>query len=323
MGMADSDRDGGSGNTSGSSSSGSSGGSTGSGRSTNHDGRDTPGAPDAPDGKRGSTMGKDGGVAVGGNRDGKQTPGDPNNSRRQGQHESGSTPQSRARDAMRRFARERSQRAGYGDTYSLAAELAKAEEDATMTPRQRDMAIGAKEQANISGFMGAAGSIFGKALNSVTGLMGIGDIGETAMGKALSASAVPDNPESHYGAAHSRKESENSGLQDAAEGAAAAANPVAGLALGTFNSMINHKNNAFSALGKDIAERDAQRQASQPSQNANRPSGDGMKTTSKGSSVANARAAMQPTQAPSPNYAAPTIDRTRYSGGLLSLAQTI
>lgn len=85
-------------------------GRTGSG-ATGGPGTDTPGAPNAPDGKRGSTMGPDGGSATGG-RDGRgdNTPGSPDNPGRRGAHADGSTPASRARDAMSRHQKERDRR---------------------------------------------------------------------------------------------------------------------------------------------------------------------------------------------------------------------
>ena len=103
----------------GSSGGGSGKGSTGGGGTGGGGGfgRDTPGAPDAKDGKRGSTMGPDGGVAGGGTgggggRDGRgeNTPGAPSNDGRRGTHAEGSTPSSRARDAMSRHQQERDRR---------------------------------------------------------------------------------------------------------------------------------------------------------------------------------------------------------------------
>lgn len=93
---------------------GNSGGGTGGGRDKGgFDGRDTPGSPNAPDGKRGSTMGPDGGRAkggTGGDGRGDNTPGAPSNPGRVGRNADGSTPSSRARDAMSRHQRERDAR---------------------------------------------------------------------------------------------------------------------------------------------------------------------------------------------------------------------
>ena len=120
MGMADSDR-GGSGRGGAGVGGGGGGGSSGGGGY----GRDTPGSPNAADGKRGSTMGRDGGIAGdatgggGSNRNtntskpngwSNDTPGAPSNVGRRGANAEGSTPSSRARDAMSRHQQERDRR---------------------------------------------------------------------------------------------------------------------------------------------------------------------------------------------------------------------
>jgi len=320
MGRADSDNAGGSGNTGGGRG-GSSGGSSGGGGGGF--GRDTPGSPNAADGRRGSSMGRDGGTAPdSSNPGGRDTPG-PRNATdgRRGSTmgrgggspgADGSTPASRARDAMSRHAQERAERAGYQEGYSLVGELKKAEEEGTMTPRQRDMAIGMEAGMESKGFMDTASGMLSRGITAISDTVGLGKLGATAAEAGMNAAAVPDNPESRYGATVARNRMDNNMVQDAAQAAAGFfGGPAAGMAVGAINTATNlNANKDIASLNADI---DARESASRPS----RPGSTG------GGTASSARDAMSrnTTQAATAPGRRPfewsPVDLTKYKKGLM------
>lgn len=326
MGMADSDNAGGSGNTGGrgggSSGGSSGGGGTGGGRPGGFDGRDTPGAPGAADGKRGSSMGRDGGRAGGGTGGGKDgrganTPGAPSNEGRRGTHAEGSTPASRARDAMARHSREardREQRRGAGDTYSLAGSLKEAEEAGTMSPRQRDMAIGMEAGMESKGFMDSVGGMLSRGVNAVTDTIGLGKVADVAASAGVNAMAVPDNPASRYGAAVARNRMDNSMVQDAAEGLAGLfAGPGASAVVGAVNTGLNlNANKDIASLNADI---DAREAAARPT----RQPGMGGGTASSARDAMTARTSQPAPAAPArPAFEWSPVNMDNYRRGLIT-----
>lgn len=319
MGMADSDRDGGSGNTGGRGGSSSGGSSSGGGRGNN-----TPGPRDGngrgrtdnagPDGRGNNTPGpRDGNGRGRTNSGGKDTPGSPDNPGRRGDHSIGSTAASRARDAMSRHARERNERAAQNGDFDLVASLQEAEQEGTMTPRQRDMAIGMEAGMESKGFMDTVGATINRGITGLTGLLGLGKVGESAVSAGVNAASAPSNPESQYGAQVARSRMDNTMMQDAAEmGAGLLMGPAAGMTVGTINNMANlNANKDIAALNADIDAREA-------------ASRSGRRSQADGGSSSRAVSAMRPS-APAPQKAQPfswsPVDINQYRRGLLSLAQ--
>ena len=264
-------------------------------------------------------MGRDGGVArgaTGGGNAGRgdNTPGSPQNDKRQGRHAEGSTPSSRARDAMSRHQREAKPDYGMGDSYSLTGSLKAAEDAGTMSPRQRDMAIGMEAARPATAFSQAVGGVLSGMVSGATGVMGSGSVASKAAGEGITAGAVPDNPESRYGAAHTKSRMKNNTVQNVAEGVAGFfGGPAAGYAANALNAGINM--NKTKDIGELNADMDARREAGKTT--VSRPGGGAQKAAT----AMRGPAASQAPAAQAQSFSWNPIDMTEYNRGLISLAQ--
>lgn len=256
MGRADSDNAGGSGRGGGGVGGG---GSSGGGRGGGFDGRDTPGSPNAADGKRGSTMGRDGGRATGGGSSsnnnaqqaaknkGRDTPGAPSNVGRRGDHAAGSTASSRARDAMSRHSAERNQRSGgalaeadlgIGEGYSHPDAIAERAKTGMVSPREMDMARGYNSGRTAALAEQTVGGTVSDVVGRLSQTPGVGGVAKRGVG--VLAGGASSTPEEGYGTAVARNRTENSAVQSAAQmGAGIVGGPVAGKAAGMINTAIN------------------------------------------------------------------------------------
>jgi len=307
-------------------------------------GRDTPGDPNASDGKRGSSMGRNGGTAPdGGNPGGRDTPGHPDNPGRRGPQRGSETPGNPNRVGRRgnretafQTARERAKEAmnrhrgeglvggelGLGKTFSLEKELKQAEEDGTMTPRQRDMAIGMEEGMRTEGFMGSVGNMIGGLINSVSNVTGLGDLGRRAAGEAMRAATVPDNPASEYGAAVAKSRMSNSMLQDAAQAAAGIFGGTPGaMAASMANTAINlNENQAISELNADIDARHSN-QSQSPGNFAPSPGGNGNTKASTAIAAMSRSPGMTASRPPGRAFGWSPVDIGRYRRNPMNLAR--
>lgn len=337
--MSKADRDGGGGGvgpSGGSSNSGGGGSAGGTGSTGGFNGRDTPGNPKASDGKRGSTMGKDGGIAPDGGR-GNNTPGNPDNPGRRGHTpaEATSTRESarRARASLQTKTRTRGNIVGdndaqYGAGLSLESAMDNQQTENTLNrrgvtdtvgmsevdrigqARQGDAMLSAEDRQREKGII--AGYTSQTMANRTRDILGVPkavtDLGVSMIGRPENTMQTDVDLGRERANSHEMGAVAGLGVSLGASkiGVSLPGN-IANFGVATANAAMDKNMNAI--LGS-------------PKEGVPDTPGGGNGTRTSAAS-ANARAAMQPRQISPETYSAPVIDRNQYSRGLLSLAQKI
>lgn len=252
MGRADSDKAGGSGNKGGGSPGGSKGSGTGGGRQgggyvdndaqradveRNHAAASQNDAQSGENSRQGSGRGD---VAGNGDRRGMGPSGS-----------GGESPAARARDAMTRHQRSRTQPQaegatlsgpdlGIGESYSHADAITERAKTGAVSPREMDMAVGYHSGKQAALAEQGVGTLAAGTMSRATGVPGIGRATKTAVGQ-LAGSTV-STPETEYGSSVARARASNTMAQTAAQvGASMVAGPVGGFAAGAVNTVINDR----------------------------------------------------------------------------------
>lgn len=302
--------------------------------------RDTPGAPDAPDGKRGSTMGPDGGVARGNDRGsgpGVDTPGSPDNPGRRGTVAgagiSARESARRARASLAAPSQARSNIAGdndsqYGAGLGLEDAMDNQQTENTLNRRGITDTIGMSEvdrlgEARQGGAMLSAADRqkesgirhgFGvqTMANRASDITGIPGVATTAASRMIGRPSNTMEADVDLGRERANQNEMGAGIGTATS-------------LGMSKLGVNVPGNVASfgyAMASAAADDNMNALMGSPTSQSATNAGSGSSMPSISTSTANARAAMQPARQ-APDYSAPAIDQGSYSRGLLSLAQKI